>query len=163
MLRLIRRILVGPPIALLIFINMFFWTTLLIFLATFKAIHKSDTIENILDRVYQLAVTVNTEIFKKIYPCRKHKKHFPVGENFIRHREPCQINYLWPGKPAARTGTFPAQWITLRRTEDLAPVRGSSSARQPPRRTGICSRRRRWIKTEHLRNTRLRVQLNTLR
>jgi len=66
MFRLIRRIVVGPPIALLIFINMFFWTTLLVFLAAFKAIHKSETLEKILDRIYQLAVTVNTEIFKKI-------------------------------------------------------------------------------------------------
>ena len=37
---------------------------------------------------------MGTEIFKKIYPCRKHKKRFPVDEKFIRHREPCQINYL---------------------------------------------------------------------
>lgn len=66
MLGFIRKIIVGPPVALLIFINMFFWTTLIIFLATAKAIHKSDFLERILDRIYQLAVTINTEIFKKI-------------------------------------------------------------------------------------------------
>tara|TARA_Y100000591_G_C21749581_1_gene653964 strand:- start:38 stop:853 length:816 start_codon:yes stop_codon:yes gene_type:complete len=66
MLRVIRRIIIGPPVALLIFINMFFWTTLLVFLATFKAIHKSEALEKKLDRIYQLAVAVNTGVFKKI-------------------------------------------------------------------------------------------------
>ncbi|MBG08557.1 MAG: hypothetical protein CME68_07350 [Halobacteriovoraceae bacterium] len=66
MLKIIRKVFVGPPVALLIFINMFFWTTLLIFLAAAKAVHKSETLERVLDRVYQLAVAINTEIFKKV-------------------------------------------------------------------------------------------------
>ena len=71
---------------------------------------------------------MGTEIFKKVYPCRKHIKRFPVGKKVIRHLEPCQINYLRPVKPAAANLNLPGpgHYATLRRTEDLAPVWGSS-------------------------------------
>ena len=40
---------------------------------------------------------MGTEKIKNIFSCRKHITRFPVGNKFIRHLEPCQINYLWPG------------------------------------------------------------------
>ena len=66
MIKPIRRIIIGPPIALLIFINMLFLDNTFSFLATFKVIHKSETLDSILDKIYQLAVAVNTGILKKI-------------------------------------------------------------------------------------------------
>ena len=72
---------------------------------------------------------MGTEIFKKISPCRKLKKGFPVDEKFIRPREPCETNHLLPANFATpRNGArLPSgEPRPLRNPREVGPSRASA-------------------------------------
>ena len=66
MVNFIKSILVGPQIAFLIFINMFFWTIQITVVAILKLVFKHKILDDILERIYQLAVSFNSFILKRI-------------------------------------------------------------------------------------------------
>ena len=67
MVKVLKRLFIGPIIASLIFINMLFWMIPITFLALLKLFpHKSNIIDSILDSVYQLTVGINGNILKNI-------------------------------------------------------------------------------------------------
>lgn len=66
MLNYFRRFFVGPIIALLISTNMFFWITPIFILGLFKFIFKFKFFDHLLDRIYQLTVSINEFILKDI-------------------------------------------------------------------------------------------------